>query len=264
MMINRHDLAEGARNLLLNCAKLNRGDSLLILSESPQFGWYDEAGPMAVAVEARSLDMNPTLLQVGPPSGSLASGVAEAIAAHDCCIFFARIGDQDRFAARCPSKTFVMSYARDAAMLASDFGRANHLAFEALKDAVDSVLLGAATIDITCPMGTQISGSLSPEAKTSRADVSIRRFPLGVPQPICAKRLSGRVAIERYLTSTGSRVYDPPFLALKGAVFAEVNSGRIERFSGDALCIDRIKTHYSRVAGMFGIDGGIVHSSTLR
>ena len=253
-------LAEGARNLLINCAGLEAGESLLIVREDPALGWYDRAAPEAVAQEARARGVTPTLLDVGPPRNAPEPGVAEAIAAHDCTVFFARIGDQDRFAAPLPGTRTVMCYARDAAMLASAYGRASHLAFRDLKDAVNAVLLGAGRIEITCPRGTAYAGTVSEADRAAPADVSVLRFPLGVPQPLDGAGFSGRVAVARYLTPTGSRVYEPPALALEGTIQAEVEAGRIAGFTGERDEVARVRAHYERVAGEFGIDWDVVHS----
>ena len=178
------DLAQGARNLLRHCAGLQPGAKLLIVHENPRLGWYDLAAPLAVAAQATTMEMFPTLLEVGAPANDRDPCVADAIAAHDCSIFFARIGDQDRFAAQLPGKTSVMCYARDAQMLASAYGRTDHRALLELKTAVNDILIGAGRIEITCPLGTEFSGRISESDRESRADVSVHRFPLGVPQPI--------------------------------------------------------------------------------
>ncbi len=254
------ELADGARNLLLNCAGLKAGDEILILHEDPKLAWYDRDAPLAVAAEARNLGVSVKLLEVGAPDNDRDPQVVEAVAAHNCSIFFARIGDQDRFADPAPGKTNVMCYARDAEMLASAYGRTDHRAFLALKAAVNDILLAAGRIDISCPLGTDISGGPSERERASRDDVSIRRFPLGVPQPLSASGFSGRVAVARYLTPTGSKVYEPTFLALEKPVFAEVASGRIEDFTGDHEITARIREHYKMVAEKFSIDGDAVHS----
>ena len=87
-------LAEGARNLLGNCARLEPGDSLLIVRENPE----------------------------NTPNRDLES----AIEAHGCTIFFARIGDRERFTELAAGSKQVMCYARDADMLASLYGRTSH------------------------------------------------------------------------------------------------------------------------------------------
>ena len=254
------ELAEGARNLVLNCADLKAGDDILIVHEDPALAWYDLDAPLAVAAEARNLGMSARLLQVGAPDNSRDPRLAEATAAHDCCIYFARIGDQDRFADPAPGKTNVMCYTRDAEMLASAYGRTDHRAFLELKTAVDDILLAADRIEISCPLGTDISGGLSEGDRPSDNDVSVRRFPLGVPHPVAASGFSGRVALAGYLTSTGSRVYEPSFLALEKPVFATVALGRIEDFAGMPEITARIRAHYRMVAERFGIDGDAVHS----
>ena len=252
--------ALGARNLLINCAGLEKGQRLLVVHEDPDLGWYDLDAPLAVAAEAEKLRVPATLLAVGGPGNSPDPRVEEAIAGHDVIVFFARIGDQDRFAEPPPGKTIVMSYAQTRAMLASAFGTTDNRAFVALKDAVNSILLAAGDIDIRCPLGTALSGRVSESARASPLDVSVRRFPVGVPQPIEAAGFFGRIALARYLTPTGSRVYDPAFLAIDQPVFAEVASGRIASFSGDAATVARVRAHHDRVAKLFRIDGDVVHS----
>ena len=51
-------LKEGARNLLKNCANLQTGDSLLVIYETPEEGWYDQRVVDAVLKMARDLGLN--------------------------------------------------------------------------------------------------------------------------------------------------------------------------------------------------------------
>ena len=254
------DLGAGARNLLLNCAGLEPGQRLLIVYEGPALGWYDLETPLAVADEARRLGTTPTMLEVGDPAKGKDTRVEEAISAHDIIVFFARIGDQDRFADPAPGKTCVMCYARDAAMLASSFGRTNHQALVELKQAVNEILLSADNIEISCPLGTAISGGLSQAARAEGKDVGLRRFPMGVPQPVDASGFTGQIALARFLTPTGSRVCDPAYLKINRPVIAEVTSGRITGFSGDQAEATRVGQHHQCVADLFDIDSNVVHS----
>lgn len=259
-MTDAETLASGARNLLIDCAGLTTGEDLLIVHESPGLGWYDLDMPMAVAAEARRMGMDVRLLEAGAPGAEPDRQVADAVAGSDRVIFFARIGDQDRFAPQVPGKTVVMCYCRDAGMLASSYGTTSHRAMTALKHAVDDVLLGASRITITCPLGTEMAGTVPEAVRRQRMDVSVRRFPLGVPQPVTAEAFSGRVALGRYLTPTGSQPYDPACLEIDSPVFAEVAGGRITGFTGDSAAVARVRTHYARVAGTFSIDPDAVHS----
>ena len=259
-MTAAQDVTAGARNLLVTCAEVTGAESLLIVREDPALGWYDTEVSEAVAAEARSLGLAPEFLDVGKPSLAPEPRVEAAIAKHDCIIYFARLGDQDRFAEPVPGKRFVMCYLRDTAMLASPFGRTDHRALVAFKEAVNDVLFGATRIEIRCPLGTEIAGAVPAATLDGSGDVSVRRFPLGVPQPMEAAAFSGRVALARYLTPTGSRRYEPPCLDLAHTVFAEVEAGRIVRFTGEAGEVARIAAHYDRVAETFGIERNAVHS----
>jgi len=253
-------LKEGARNLLVNCAGLQAGESLLIIHESDDEDWYDAGVTEAVTEVARDLGTNPTLLEVGAPKNEEDSEVTAAIQQHACTIFLTRLGDQDRFSDTVPGRRSVMVYARTSDQLASSYGNTNHKAFEDFKEAVHDVMLGADEIVITCPLGTHLTGDVSHTTREDTRDVSVKRFPLGVPQPIEAATFSGEVAISRFLTTTGSKVYDPDNAVLDGMAMAQVANGRITDFTGDPKTVAQIKQHYDFVSELFGIDPGYVHS----
>lgn len=259
-MTEPHGPGDGAGNLLVNCADLKPGETLLIVAEDPALGWYDAEMVKAVIGKARDMGLAPDVLEVGKPGNDPEPRVAEAIAAHDCTIFFARLGDQDRFGEAVPGRRSVMCYVRDIGMLSGAFGRTTHQAFVELKEAVNAVLLGADRIEISCPLGTDYAGTASQTVRQQQTDVSIERFPLGVPLPMDGAEFSGRVALANYLTPTGSRVYEPAYLALESPIFGEVERGKIVGFSGETGDVDRVREHYKRISGEFGIDPDVVHS----
>lgn len=259
--INTDDLAEGARNLLINCAGAKAGDTILVLHENPALGWYDLKAPQAVAEEARRLGMRSSLMMVEGPdrSGKLTDDVLDAMARHDQCVFFARIGDQGRFSVQHSGRPAVMSYAINAQMLASPYGRFDYRAFLDLKDAINTTLDEAAAIRVTCKNGTDISGRADPSGEGPE-DVAVKRFPMGIYKPISTAHFSGRVAITRYLTPTGSRPYSPDHIALDDTVFASVEGNRITGFEGSANNVAAVEDHYRHVAGTFDIKPMFVHS----
>jgi hypothetical protein len=254
------DLTTGARNLLLNCAELKQEETLLIISEDPRLGWYESDVAEALYQEAGNLGIIPTLLEVGKPSNQKNLTVLNAVDSHDCTVFLARIGDQDRFEVLAPGKKTVMCYARDVRMLASTYGRADYRAFLHLKQAVNDILFEANTVRITCDHGTDISGKMLNKKSEMPGDVSVRRFPLGVPQPLNASQMSGRVALVNYLTPTGSKVYEPAAVEIEGIVFAEVSRGLISGFTGKKKTVEKIREHYKMVSEKFNIQGDNVHS----
>ena len=259
-MSHQQDLAVGARNLLLNCLELGAGESLVIICEDPGLGWYESRTAQAIADEALALGVRATMLDVGAPENSRNLGVTKAMETHVCTVFMSRIGDQDRFADPVSGKKTVMCYARDTVEMASPYGRINHRAMLQLKAAINDLLLAADTVRVTCPLGTDISGNVSKTKKETLADVSVRRFPMGVPQPLDASQISGQVALARFLTPTGSKTYNPPSVPIHETVMAEVSNGRIAGLKGATEDMERVRRHYEMVAGLFGLDADIVHS----
>ena len=254
------DLIEGARNLILNCAELQKEETVLIISEDPEFGWYDADVTDVLVQEVSRMGIKPTLLKVGRPTNEKNTSVIDAVDRHDCTIFLSRIGDQDRFESIAPGKKTIMCYTRNANMLASSYGRANYKAFLHLKQAINDILFEAGTVRITCDCGTDISGKVPRHVKGVFDDVSVRRFPLGVPRPLEASQMSGCVALTKYLTPTGSKVYDPASIEIEGTVLAQIQNGFISEFKGNISNIKKIQKHYKMVSEKFSIQSNNVHS----
>lgn len=259
-MIDPELLKEGARNLLINCAEVQPGEKILIVQEKPKLGWYDEQICAAVVDMARSLGFGPTIIQVGAPGQDNKGVVTNAVLQHDCTIFLARIGDQDRFADPVPGSRTVMVYARDAEMLASPYGRTDHRAMLAFKAAINDVLDRANQIEITCGRGTRITGTPEKVEAKKTVDVGVRRFPMGVPAPVDASQFSGRVALAHFLTPTGSQPYEPAAVKIEKSVFATVTTGRISGFEGEEPDLQHVRKHYQSVADQLGIDRDAIHS----
>ncbi len=259
-MIEAENLNTGAENLIENCANLVRGETVLVVREDPSLGWYDAAAPEAAITVARKLGIEPSIMDVGGPQSKIDPVLIEAVRRHDCTIFFARIGDQDRFAEPPPGCRSVMVYSRDAGALASAYGRTDHRAMVEVKRLVNELCAGAETIRITCPLGTELNGVPDVDSAEQMADVSVARFPLAVPAPVIASGFSGRVALANYLTTTGSMPYEPSAIPIDDIVFAEISAGRIKRFTGPSQTVERIEHHYDRVAELFQLDRNNVHS----
>lgn len=254
-------LLEGAQNLLVNCGEAKAGDQVLVVHEAPTLGWYDLEAPEAVAAVAREIGADVQMVQVGDPIHGMPADVAEAIDASDVTVYFARLGDHGRFGASRERGVSVVSYARTAAALASDYGTRDHAEMEALKKEADRQLHAATEITVTCPLGTSLRGSpLQEDADEGPPDVSIRRFPLCVPAPVSAQNFEGKVALRGHLAPTGNRTYLPACQKIDGVVMAEIARGRVQRFDGAPAAVAAIEKHYAHVAGLFDLDAGIVDS----
>ena len=254
-------LQEGAHNLLINCAGLTTDDRLAVIYEDPSLGWYDSVVPEVICKTADNLGLNTTMVSVGGPTPDrmLPKNAAEALAAHDRTLFFARLGDQSRFNLQPTAHPPVMSYTYTADLLASAYGQFNYRAFFDFKLAVDQTYDNSTKIRITCPLGTDITGTYTGNT-TGTDDVRIKRFPLGIHKPIPIDGFSGRVALSRFLVSTGSRSYSPAFVAFNDIVLAQIEGKRIVKFDGSKTSVDRILHHYAMVSELFDIEPMYVHS----
>lgn len=259
MTMNNNQI-EGAKNLLINCAQMKDGETLLIVVEDQKFGWYDAATAKFIEKQALAMGFETLLVNVGGPEISRCPTLDAQIKSHDCTIFFSRIGDQVRFSTPPKGTRSVMSYIRDLDMLGSPYGRTNYHAYREFKNAVDSILFKAQKIKITCPLGTNFIGALTEKRREEQEDVSVSRFPLGVPTPLEAKEFSGQISMDRFLAPTGSKVYAPAFVKITAPVIANVEKGRILNFTGDAKNVANIKKHYKNISEKFNIDPDIVHS----
>jgi hypothetical protein len=250
----------GIENLLTHCAKLQNSERVLIVQEDPALGWYEPFVMNALCEGLAELGIEPAKVQVGGPANTHDDALSSKIASFDCTIYLARIGDQDRFGEAPAGTRSVMCYARDQATLDSAFCTTDYRAFKQLKQTVDQVFVQASQIQIRCALGTNLNGDMTRSEHSGEADVSVLRFPLGVPTPVSAEPFTGQVALANYLTPTGNRVYEPASLPLASTVKASVDRGLITGFTGDSTAVEHIVTHYERVSSAFGIEPMTVHS----
>lgn len=253
-------LQQGAQNLLLNCAELKAGERLLLVQEDPELGWYDTAAPQAIADAALMLGALVTSYPIHHISNETDQALETLRAEHDVTVFFARAGDQNRFAELRTGQRSVMCYARNAAMLASAYGCTHHHAMLSLKNAINRCIFNARQLEIRCPLGTHYVGELPGNQSWEADDVSVLRFPMGVHAPVSANFGHGKIALPNYLTTTGTHAYQPDHAKLEGTVFAHIDGLQIREFTGAPQDVKKVHDHYNHVSGMFDIDAGIVHS----
>ena len=237
------------------------GQSLLVLAEDPRLGYYDAEIAGAVIEAALGMGVYPRLREVAfsPDAVTPDAALLAEMGAADRVLFLARLGDQLRFDPALDSIRPVVSYALDAATLGTDFGRAHHHAFEALKSRINTALAGAGQIRVTCPLGTDFAGPGARFPETG-GEVGIARFPMAVFAPVPAGAYSGRIAQAGFLIGTGSRYYDPYALALDDVLLVHFEGNRITGFDGTAADVDRAARHYREIGARFGIGWSFVHS----
>lgn len=255
-------LQKALTNLLSHCAGLEPGARLLVVGEDKGTGFYDDDITEAVTQMAAAQGYRATLVThpFRADVDSIDERLAGQMATADCTVFFARIGDQLRFRDMPHGRKSVICYTLGLDALASDFGTAQYQAFLALKHAIDRMVGNAGQIRVTCPRGTDFSGSAQAAVPGSRADVGITRFPMSVFAPVLAEGFSGRAVLAGFLMGTGSRYYDPYGLALQRPIAAHFEKGRLTGFTGLAADVAAANAHYDDIAGRFGLDRNAVRS----
>ena len=264
-MTTSPNLQRGVRNLLDACAQTRRGQRLLIVEEEPGLGFYDDRlGPIIADCAAEwGLEVERRLTSFSPDVSAMPADLDAALKSFDHVLFLARVGDQLRFTAMPDSARPIVSYVLDEGSLGSPFAGASYRCFEELKYALDRLMAGARHIRITCPLGTEYSGRLTPELPPSGGltrDVTIKRFPVSVFSPVKAENFSGRVAVMHCLAGTGSRYYEPYGLRIDEPVFARVEGNRVVGWEGEPAIVAQVRSHYDDVAGRYDIERDFVHS----
>ncbi|WP_166417832.1 hypothetical protein [Cochlodiniinecator piscidefendens] len=251
---------KGAENLLLNCAKAQEGDRLLIAYESPDFGYFDAGSVACVTRAAHTLGLKVDAIDVGfnPEDPQLTPELLKSFEKADIILFLARLGDQLRFSDMPVGKKIIVSFAVTQELFGSGFSNGHHDAFMKLKELVNQTLATAKEVRVTCPLGTDFFGV--PEMNmTASGDTSILRFPMSVFTPVPAHSFSGKVAMS-FLTGTGSRYYDNYNVEFDGPVFALLSKGRLTGFDGSPSDVEKAEQHYDYVSNLFNIDRNFVHS----
>jgi len=251
----------GAMSLIRNCVDGSAGERLLIVSEPEKNGVYDGRAAKLAAAAGRAFGMTVYELE----SNSFFSNedeksiLLDSLRGFDHIVFFSRVGDQIRFSSNDNMPSSTMCYTLDQESLNSNFGTACHHGMSEIKYAIETALKNSQAIRVTCPLGTNYVGRPDWGSDTSK-EVSLKRFPLLVPQPIPARGLSGRIALSRFLIGTGSQYYDPYYLPLPNRVFAHIEDNRIVSFDGSDEDVQSVENHYRNVSDQLTIDPWYVDS----
>ena len=250
----------GAMSLLEHCVKGKNGERLLIVREPISNGFYDEHAPKLVAEAGRSLGMQvyETESRSAITSEDERAILLDSLRGFDHVVFFSRVGDQIRFDSKDTMPSSTMCYTLNHESLSSQFGKACHHGMSEIKTAIDKAFMSASQVHVTCPRGTDYSGC--PDWSLGATEVTVKRFPLLVPQPIPADGFSGRVVLSRFLIGTGSQFYEPYYQALPNDVIALVENNKIAGFDGEAKDVELVQNHYKTVSEQLSVEPWYVDS----
>lgn len=258
------DPRSGARSLITDAIGAKPGQTLAIVAEDPRLGVYDAMVPACVADVAAEMGISARIIEIGDLAGldAVPSSVAEALASFDHVLFHSRLGDTLRFTEIPGRATKTMSYALDIGVLGGPACTVPHRVLERIRAAYDDRVNRAYRWRVTCPLGTDISGTqdVAAVAAGEAEDFTVKRYPVCAPRPLPCNTASGVVVLAHWLMASGNRKYDEDELFLPDPVRAFVEKGRIVDFDGPSAQIDAVRAHYRRVGDLFGLDPFTVHS----
>ncbi|MGB3313079.1 MAG: hypothetical protein WBB85_01605 [Albidovulum sp.] len=260
----RFDPRAGARSLIGDAIGAKAGETLAIIAEDPRLGIYDAAVPAVVADVADEMGIAARIVPVGDHAGldEIPAEVARALTDCDHVLFHSRLGDTLRFSDVPGSATKTMSYALDIGVLGGPSCTVPHRVMERIRAAYDAQANRARQWRVTCPLGTDISGSQDIErvAAGKAEDFTVTRYPVCAPRPLPCATASGVVAVANWLMASGNRKYPDDEVMLPEPVRAHIENGRIIGFEGPQSLVDKVRTQYRRVGDLFGLDPFFVHS----
>ena len=244
----------GAHNLLVNCAGVRAGQSVLLIVEPMGEGYYDDAMAGFIAVEASRLGAIPTVLEapVSCDPDNPPAEVMSAIAAADHTIFLNRIGDQLRFRPLPGAGTKTMSYALDFDFLSASFSTTPFGLFFTVAQRLSERLSQVGGYRIRCPLGTDLAMQLTQRYPVMSGDFSVKTFPMMILPPLSAAKASGRLVLSQALTSTYIHAYDDSIIPLDRPLVLTIEDGAITGIEGDAAVLPRVRAQFERVAALFG------------
>ena len=250
--------------MLFTCGGVANSARVLVVCEPKGLGYYDDVLGHALrhACHELGLEAKLTVTDFEPESTELPAALVKAMAAFDLTVFLARIGDQVRFIPLPDGARAIVSYALSIKAMRSPFGTAHHKTLVAIKALIESQMADA-MVRITCPNGTEISGTAdggSNGISDASGEVTIRRFPMLVPRPVLASRFSGRAALCGFLIGTGNSYYEPYAIEFDGPLFAHFEKGQIVTFEGSKKDVERADRHYDHISARFGVERNFVHS----
>ena len=213
------DPAAGARNLLLNCAGVSSGDSVLLILEPEGNHHYDPALAPFIAQHARGFGADVRFMTVAPGGGpeDIPASVMNAIGAASHTIFLNRIGDQLRFEPLPGRGSKTILYALDMEFLGSYFAVTPYPVWQNVQSRLVAQLDASRRYSIRCPRGTDLSMDVGAQGigHNRAGGFTVNNFPIMIVPPIPAGGLSGKLVLSQTLTSTYVHSYDDCVVPLR-------------------------------------------------
>ena len=262
--IDQVALTRGIDNLLLTCVGLAAGQSLLLVQEPEDEKIYRSEVVEMIAVRARELGAQTTtqIYELITEPGHFPNALVNAMEQADHTVFMSRIGDHSRFIPLSGRSTKTQCYALDAHMLASHYAGACYKLMTQLHRKFEAELMAAKHWNISCALGTDLSGDFSWRSQQGGEDddFSLQLFPVTTFKPVSCDNANGNVALSRWLMPGGVAKVEPAFLSFDGVVMATVEAGELTNFEGPEAAAKQLNDHSDHVANTLNINRNRVHS----
>ena len=259
------NIESGLRNLLIRCARLEVGQSVLLVGESGEKPYFESTLVEAASRVAQQLGLIVDSISEEPVSGAddFPPVVANAMQSADVTIFFSRLGDQVRFSDAPGSSVKVMCYATTAEYFAAPFATVDHCSMKHIHDLLIDRLLSATTYRITAPCGTDLFGEIDNEGVTwsgATTEFQVEQFPMMIFPPINTHHLNGTLVIDRFVTSSSTRAYDDSTLRIDTPIVATLEDSRVVDLKGKSGLVDALTVQLERAARLTGGDPRSINS----
>jgi len=252
-------LESGARNLLLNCARVAPGERVLLVGELGAAPYFDArlCDDLARVCARLGIEANTVLAEPGADAEHFPPSVIQAMQKADVTIFFSRLGDQVRFLESPGAGRKIMCYTLTRAHLASPFAGIGYQLLQRIHDRLVSLLKGTKTISFQAANGTAMVADIPAQTDGAQAlltDFSLDLFPVMIFPPVNFQRLEGQLVLEHFVTSSSTRAYADSVLLLDSPIVAQIEDSRMVDFAGDGTLISRLRHQLERAASLTGGD----------
>jgi hypothetical protein len=258
---DRHRAA--ADNLLINCARIERGSDVLFVNESGRKAVSRDTVAF-IENRARDLGANVKSIWLGAVAGpeSIPDAIIQSIKDADVSIFNHTLGAMLRIRPVPGGGIGVLNYATTDEILASDWVQVPYELWQQVVKSVAGEFGRAHKWRIICPNGTDISGEVPETERSAPAastGFSLHTFPIGTHRPTSALTANGKIAIRWLVSSQNHDVGEG--LHLDHYVIGHVQNGRFAGFEGRSSSdAASVKRYLTEIGERYGQDPFVVNS----
>lgn len=257
----------GIVNMLVGGCELKAGQDVLILNEN---GITEPVIAQMIEQEARRLGARVFQMWADTVKGpeDIPQTVVRAFERPDVTVFNHMIAGLMRMVPMEGRGLKMLNFLQTWDTMGSPFAQVPYrLTMDSLKHLVPRIT-GAKSWRITCPLGTDFSGTMklhghkpaAPKKDAGTGDgFTVRTFPLGVCPVVDSMEASGTIAV-RWLTPSGIHVFEPNGRILPDTVLLHIENGHVKDITGPAAAVRSYREYMEWVGKQVGKDPYIVNS----